>query len=355
MLLTRPGTEALEQLAAALGDRPRVLAADLADARGAAALAERAGAVDVLVANAALPASGPIVDFTPEQIDRALDVNLRAPIQLARALVPGMVERGGGHVVLVSSLSGKLASVGSSLYSAGKFGLRGFAAGLREDLHGTGVGVTVVFPGFISDAGMLADSGVRLPRWVGTRKPEQVADAVVKGIEDGRAEIDVAPLSLRAGVLAGRSRRRRSPASSAASARPSCPTPSPAGSEPSAEMLFRQITHDDLGCASYVIGDEDAGVAAVVDARLDIDEYLHFARYAGVHIEHILETHNHADHVSGHGRLAAATGATIHIHREPTPTTTTSRSTTASSSTSAACACARCTRPATGPSTPPSR
>jgi hydroxyacylglutathione hydrolase len=80
-------------------------------------------------------------------------------------------------------------------------------------------------------------------------------------------------------------------------------------------MLFRQITHDDLGCASYVIGDEDAGVAAVVDARLDIDEYLQFARYAGVHIEHILETHNHADHVSGHGRLAAATGATIHIHR----------------------------------------
>jgi hydroxyacylglutathione hydrolase len=84
-------------------------------------------------------------------------------------------------------------------------------------------------------------------------------------------------------------------------------------------MLFRQITHDDLGCASYVIGDESAGVAAVVDARLDIDEYLHVARYTGVQIEHILETHNHADHVSGHGRLAAATGATIHIHREAAP------------------------------------
>jgi hydroxyacylglutathione hydrolase len=81
-------------------------------------------------------------------------------------------------------------------------------------------------------------------------------------------------------------------------------------------MLFRQITHEDLGCASYVVGDESAGVAAVVDARLDIDEYLHVARYTGVHIDHILETHNHADHVSGHGRLAAATGATIHIHRE---------------------------------------
>ncbi len=81
-------------------------------------------------------------------------------------------------------------------------------------------------------------------------------------------------------------------------------------------MIFRQLTHDDLGCASYLIGDEDAGVAAVVDPRLDIDEYLRLARYLGVRIEHIVETHNHADHVSGHGRLAAATGATIHIHRD---------------------------------------
>jgi hydroxyacylglutathione hydrolase len=84
-------------------------------------------------------------------------------------------------------------------------------------------------------------------------------------------------------------------------------------------MLFRQITHDDLGCASYMVGDESAGVAAVVDARLDIDEYLHLARYSGVRIDHILETHNHADHVSGHGRLSAATGAAIHIHRDAAP------------------------------------
>jgi hydroxyacylglutathione hydrolase len=85
-------------------------------------------------------------------------------------------------------------------------------------------------------------------------------------------------------------------------------------------MIFRQITHDDLGCASYLIGDEKAGVAAVVDPRFEVDEYLDLARYMGVSIEHIFETHNHADHVSGHGRLAAATGATIHIHREAAPT-----------------------------------
>ena len=81
-------------------------------------------------------------------------------------------------------------------------------------------------------------------------------------------------------------------------------------------MIFRQLTHDDLGCASYLIGDSHAGVAAVVDPKFDIDEYLRLARYLGVHIDHVLETHNHADHVSGHGRLAAATGATIHIHRD---------------------------------------
>jgi hydroxyacylglutathione hydrolase len=84
-------------------------------------------------------------------------------------------------------------------------------------------------------------------------------------------------------------------------------------------VIFRQLTHDDLGCASYLVGDEDAGVAAVVDPRFEIDEYLLLARYMGVQIEHVLETHNHADHVSGHGRLAAATGATIHVHRDAQP------------------------------------
>jgi hydroxyacylglutathione hydrolase len=79
-------------------------------------------------------------------------------------------------------------------------------------------------------------------------------------------------------------------------------------------VIFRQLIHDDLGCASYVVGDEDAGVVAVVDPRLEVGEYLRIARFLGVHIEHVVETHTHADHVSGHGRLAAATGAAIHVH-----------------------------------------
>jgi short-subunit dehydrogenase len=201
LLISGRRAEELERIAAGLGAGAEVLQADLTERDAPADLVRRAGAVDALVANAALPASGPIDDFSPDEIDRALEVNLRAPIQLTRALVPGMVERGHGHVVLISSLAGKVASVGSSLYSATKFGLRGFAAGLREDLHDSGVGVTVVFPGFVSDAGMFADAEVRLPRGVGTRRPEQVAAAVVKGVERGRAEIDVAPLGLRAGAL----------------------------------------------------------------------------------------------------------------------------------------------------------
>jgi rhodanese-related sulfurtransferase/glyoxylase-like metal-dependent hydrolase (beta-lactamase superfamily II) len=79
-------------------------------------------------------------------------------------------------------------------------------------------------------------------------------------------------------------------------------------------MLFRQIVNEDLGCASYLVGDPSAGIAAVVDPQWDIDPYLRLARLHGVEIAHVLETHNHADHVSGHGRLAGATGATIHVH-----------------------------------------
>jgi short-subunit dehydrogenase len=175
-----------------------------------------AGQVDILVANAALPASGELDSFTPEQIDRAIDVNLRAPIQLTRALAPLMVERGSGSLVYISSVAGKLAAPGASMYSATKFGLRGFAFSLGQDLHDKGVGVTCVFPGFISDAGMFADADMDLPTGIGTSTPQEVAAAVVRGIETGKAEIDVAPLSVKLsarfngvapGVVAGIARR----------------------------------------------------------------------------------------------------------------------------------------------------
>ena len=169
------------------------------DVRQLAAVAE-SERVDVLVANAGLPASGLLTELTAEQVDRMLEVNLRAPIALAHALAPGMVARGSGHIVFISSLAGKAASPASSLYSATKFGLRGFALGLRADLHDHGVGVSVVLPGFIRDAGMFADAGVNLPRGVGTRTPQDVAAGVIRAIDHNRAEVEVAPLGLRLGA-----------------------------------------------------------------------------------------------------------------------------------------------------------
>lgn len=195
--------DVLERLKADLGDRVEVLVADLADAAAVEALPGRAGRIDVLVANAALPASGTYDSFSDDEVDRALDVNLRAPIHLARAFAGPMRERDSGHIVFISSLSGKTASPGSSMYSATKFGMRGFALGFREDLVDTGVGVTTVFPGFIRDAGMFHDSKTELPKGVGTRTPDQVAAGVIRGIERDKPEVVVAPASLRLGSIAG--------------------------------------------------------------------------------------------------------------------------------------------------------
>jgi len=198
--LTLSGRRAdvLAPLAVEVGGR--VIVSDLSEADAPARLLAETGEVDVLVANAGLPGSGGLDSFTPEEIDRALDVNLRAPMLLAHGLTESMVARGSGHLLFMSSLSGRAASPGTSVYAATKFGLRGFALALREDLAPKGVGVSVILPGFISDAGMFAESGAKLPPYVGTKRPEDVARAVVKAIESNRAELDVAPLPLRAGA-----------------------------------------------------------------------------------------------------------------------------------------------------------
>ena len=199
LLLTGRRLDVLTPLAEEVGGR--AIASDLADPGAVDTLLSEAGRVDVLVANAGLPGSGGLHSFTVEEIDRALTVNLRAPMLLAHALSPAMVQRGSGHLLFMSSLAGKAGAPGSSVYAATKFGLRGFGLALREDLAGKGVGVSVVLPGFIRDAGMFAESGGKLPPFVGTKRPDDVARAVVKAIEQNRAELDVAPLPLRAGAL----------------------------------------------------------------------------------------------------------------------------------------------------------
>jgi short-subunit dehydrogenase len=199
LVLSSRKSEELEALAAGLpGEGHRTLPADLAEEGAAERLAGEAGRIDVLVANAGLPAAGWLTDFTPDQVKRALRVNLEAPMLMAQALFPDMVERGDGHLVFISSLSGKAASPRSAIYNATKFGLRGFALGLRADLAPKGIGVSLVSPGFIREAGMFADAGAKPPPGMGTGTPEQVGEAVVKAIERDKTEITVAPLAQRA-------------------------------------------------------------------------------------------------------------------------------------------------------------
>jgi short-subunit dehydrogenase len=193
LLLTARRTDVLDNLIAELGgERAEAFSADMSNPGDVAALPARVGQVDILVANAGLPGSGRLESFTPEELDRVIDVNLRSPVQLTRALMPAMVERGRGHIVFVSSMAGKIPTVRASIYSATKYGLRGFAGALRDDLHGSGVGVSVVFPGPIADAGMWGETGIETPKGMPKRYPHQVAAAVVKGIEKNRPELDVA-------------------------------------------------------------------------------------------------------------------------------------------------------------------
>ncbi|MGK2955973.1 MAG: SDR family NAD(P)-dependent oxidoreductase [Solirubrobacterales bacterium] len=194
MILSGRSEEALARLAAELaGTGHSVLAADLGVEGGAPDLAARAGDIDCLVHNAALPSTGRVTELTEEQISRMLRINLESGILLTHAFLPSMLDQGSGKFVMIGSLAGKTASPRSSVYNATKFGIRGFAFGLKSDLAGTGVGITLVAPGFVREAGMFADSGREAPSGLGTTSPGEVADAVLKAIREDKLEITVAP------------------------------------------------------------------------------------------------------------------------------------------------------------------
>ena len=186
----------LESLAGRTG--AQVLVADLADDAGLAEVQSAAEAADILIANAGVGTDVPIAEMDAEHVDRSIAVNLRAPILLAAAFVNARVAaRLPGQVVFIGSLSGLAPTPMTRMYNATKFGLRGFALSLREDLIGTGVGVSIVEPGFIRDAGMFAEGGIELPSGVRTKAPADVADGVVRAIVDDRGEVFVAPVELR--------------------------------------------------------------------------------------------------------------------------------------------------------------
>jgi short-subunit dehydrogenase len=200
LVLSSRSEQELQDLARSLpggADRHEVIVADLADEGAAEQLVRDAGDLDGLVANAGLPGVGSLEKLEVEEMTRTLRVNLEAPMLMARELIPLLTDKGAGQIVFVSSLNGKAATPRTAVYCATKFGMRGFALALREDLRPRGVGVSLVSPGFIREAGMFHDAGVKAPPGLGTVPPENVGEAVVSAIRRNRSEVTPATRRLR--------------------------------------------------------------------------------------------------------------------------------------------------------------
>ncbi len=157
------------------------------------------GPIDLLVNNAGVEPSSEFVRLDQPVIEDTISTNLTACLLLMRMVLPGMVERHRGHVVNMSSVAGKVPVPYDSVYSATKFALVAITHAVREELRGSGVGISVICPGFVSDVGMFADAvaetGVSVPAIVGTSRPEQVVATVLRTIRDDVAEAIVTPLS----------------------------------------------------------------------------------------------------------------------------------------------------------------
>lgn len=171
------------------------IVADLARPADVERLAREAGEVDVLVSNAGVGSGGRnLLDVDVATIDEMVEVNVRAPIVLTRLLLEGMLARHRGQILLMASMGGQLPAPGQIVYGPTKAALRAFGFALRNELRGTGVGVTLVSPYFVAEAGMFARSGAHT---AGEVSPRQVSDAVLRGIARNPPEITVGPTLLR--------------------------------------------------------------------------------------------------------------------------------------------------------------
>ena len=147
---------------------------------------DRHGRIDVVVANAGIGHAGDVADMTAERVCDLVDINLRAPILLARAALAPMLKQGTGALVFISSIAAGVLVPRESVYSATKAAVEAFAEPLREELRGTGITVSTVAPGvvatrFFDDRGEPYER--RFPRPL---SPDVIAAAVVRSIEDGR-------------------------------------------------------------------------------------------------------------------------------------------------------------------------
>ncbi len=163
LMLVARSKKNLEAIASELRDKTRVelFAMDVTDADACVDLFKKAdfefGRIDVLVNNAGFHARGPVREVDAEDLGRIIDVNLKAPIVLTRLALPYLEDAGGGAIINVASLHGRLASAGSTTYSSSKFGLRIFTLALRQELEGTGIKAAVVSPGPV-DTGFIMEN-----------------------------------------------------------------------------------------------------------------------------------------------------------------------------------------------------
>ena len=177
------------------GARIAVVAADLAQPEQRAALVaaatEALGPIDVLVNNAGLETEGAFLATEWGLIRETIEVNLVAPMELTRLVLPQMLARRVGHVVNIASIGGKSGVAYDAAYCGTKAGLAEWARGLRLELAETGVHVSTVFPGYVTTVGMFAKFGLAAPWLVGSCTAQQVARAVVSAIEGRQVEVIV--------------------------------------------------------------------------------------------------------------------------------------------------------------------
>ncbi len=180
------------------GTRAQMLTADLREPAERQRVVEQAvqelGRVDVLVNNAGVEYSSPYHELSETQIKEVLNVNLEAPMMLTHLVLPGMLGRGLGHIVNVSSLAGKSGPGYQEPYAASKAALTAFTFSLRGAYRGTGVSASVVCPGFVEAgiyARLRASTGCAARGLLAACRPERVARAVVRSIRGDIPELIV--------------------------------------------------------------------------------------------------------------------------------------------------------------------
>lgn len=201
--LTARSTEAIEALALELGGK--AFTADLLDPASVDSLIERveadAGPIDVLVNNAGYEGQGWFHEGDNDTARRVLQLNLEAPIVLTRNVLPGMIERGRGHLVFTSSLAGTGGFPGLAVYGATKAGLSNFVAALRMELATTGINTTVVAPGPVDTDMWDAVEGdndldpmlarLRKLQLIPTKSPEMLAKRSISAVKADRRHVRV--------------------------------------------------------------------------------------------------------------------------------------------------------------------